>query len=247
MESKPLNVHSIESFGTQDGPGIRMVVFLQGCNIRCKYCQNADTISLEGGTLTPIDDLVKRAVNMKPYFKNIGGVTVSGGEPLLQADALIPFFKALNAEGINTNVDTNGTVTTEAAKKIISEVSDLVMFDVKHTTVEGFEALVKARGLKKVIENIELREQSGKPYWLRYVLVPGITDSDESLEWLAQTFGNNKHLDRLEILPFHKLGEHKWEMLGEKYELQDQEENTQENLDRVEAYLSKTFKNLVIK
>uniref|UniRef100_UPI003217A550 pyruvate formate-lyase-activating protein n=1 Tax=uncultured Draconibacterium sp. TaxID=1573823 RepID=UPI003217A550 len=242
-----LNVHSIESFGTHDGPGIRLVVFLQGCNIQCKYCQNADTIVMKGGTATEPESLVKRAVNMKTYFGEDGGVTVSGGEPMLQSKALIPFFQALKAEGIHSNIDTNGMIRTPEAQYLISELADLVMFDVKGTSEENFKSMVGAKGLGRLMENIDLREQSKKPYWLRYVLVPGYTDSCDSLNWLIDTFSGNKYLEKLEILPYHKLGTYKWESLGMEYQLKDVNENTPEQIDRAFEKLKPHFKEVIIK
>ncbi len=242
-----LKVHSIESFGTHDGPGIRLVIFLQGCNIECMYCQNADTITLSGGTMTEITELVRRAVNMKTYFGADGGVTVSGGEPMLHSKALVPFFKALKAEGIHTNIDTNGTICTPSSEELIGQISDLVMFDVKATNDDDFYRMVGSRGLKKVLANIALREKNGKPYWLRYVLVPGYTDSDEQLQWLIDTFKNNQHLEKLEILPYHKLGEYKWEGMGKEYRLKDVAEHTPEQLEAVYQKLESHFKEVKLK
>ncbi|WP_167616816.1 pyruvate formate-lyase-activating protein [Maribellus sediminis] len=242
-----LMVHSIESFGTHDGPGIRLVVFLQGCNIQCKYCQNPDTILLKGGTATPIESLVKRAKNMLTYFGDDGGVTVSGGEPMLQSKALIPFFETLKAESIHTNIDTNGLVRTPEAQYLLAELADLVMFDVKGTSETMFKSIVGAKGLERLLANITLREQSKKSYWLRYVLVPGYTDSEESLDWLIQTFSENKYLEKLEILPYHKLGKYKWEALGMEYKFRDVKENTPEQIERAFEILTPHFKEVIVK
>ena len=242
-----LIVHSIESFGTHDGPGIRLVVFLQGCNLQCKYCQNADTIALKGVTVTEIESLVKRAGNMKTYFGDAGGVTVSGGEPMLQSKALIPFFEALKKEGIHTNIDTNGLIRTPEAQHLISELADLIMFDVKATSEEGFKSITGAKGLGRLLDNIQLREQSKKSYWLRYVLVPGYTDSEESLNWLIETFSANNYLEKFEILPYHKLGTYKWESLGMEYQFKDVKENTPEQIERAFEMLKPHFKDLIVK
>lgn len=242
-----LSVHSIESFGTHDGPGIRLVVFLQGCNLKCLYCQNPDTINLKGGNTTEIEALVKRACNMKNYFGDDGGVTVSGGEPMLQSKALIPFFEALKAENIHTNIDTNGVVRTPEAQKLISELSDLVMFDVKATTEEGFQSLTGVSRLQAMLSNIRLREENQRPFWLRYVLVPGFTDDENSLDWLIEQFSEMNYLERFEILPYHKLGEYKWEALGMQYQLKDVAENTAEQLERIEKKLKPHFKKVIVK
>ncbi len=240
-----LKVHSVESFGTNDGPGIRLVIFLQGCNIRCKYCQNADTIPLGGGELFSINDLLKKAFNMKSYFGTRGGVTVSGGEPLLQSKVLIPFFNALKREKIHTNIDTNGTIVTPDAKQLISELSDLVMFDIKNATPEGFKDLVSKNLFKQSEQMIALRENSQKPFWFRYVLIPGITDSPDHLHTIGEKYSNFKQIERFQILPYHKLGQYKWEMLGEKYQLTDTPENTPEQIETAKNILKNYFENVV--
>ena len=240
-----LKVHSIESYGTHDGPGIRLVVFLQGCNLKCLYCQNADTIKKEGGKLIDLDEIVQRAVNMKTYFGKTGGVTISGGEPLLQSKNMIPLFRKLRAEGIHTNIDTNATVANLYAQELISELADLVMFDVKHTTEDDFKQLTGKHGLQTAIKLITLREQSRKPYWLRYVLIPGYTNHPENLQWLVQQFSGNEYLERLEILPYHKLGQYKWEALGENYQLENVRENTPEEIEQAKALLEPHFKKVI--
>ena len=242
MENSTLKVHSIESFGTHDGPGIRMVVFLQGCNLKCLYCQNPDTIVLKGGQVIPILELVERAQKMKTYYSNGGGVTVSGGEPLLQSKQLTPFLEQLKANGIHTNIDTNATVGNEHARKIISELADLVMFDVKGTTAAQFKGITGVDRYAMALENIQLREESKKPFWLRYVLIPGRTNHEENLHWLGQTFGKYAYLEAIEILPFHQLGKHKWEAINETYALKEVQEPTAEELDVAEDILKQYFK-----
>lgn len=242
-----LKIHSIESFGAHDGPGIRLVVFLQGCNLRCLYCQNADTISREEGKEVEIEEIVRRAKNMRPYFKNGGGVTVSGGEPCLQSAAVIELFKLLHAEGIHTNVDTNATVKTSDAKSLITSYADLVMFDIKHTNPLGFQELTKASGLDAALEMIALRNAAQKPFWLRYVMVPTYNNQLEHIEWLIEQFSGMQHLERLELIPFHQLGAHKWELLGESYQLADLRPNTEEELAQAEQLLALHFRKVVRK
>ncbi len=240
-----LRVHSIESFGTHDGPGIRMVVFLQGCNLKCLYCQNADTIPFEGGTDYDIDELLKRASGMKGYFGANGGVTVSGGEPLLQSESLIPFFLKLKDLGIHTNIDTNGTVLTNASKKLVCDISDLVMFDIKHATPNGFKTLTGKALFSKSEKLIDLREKSKKTYWFRYVLVPGYTDHLYHLKCIGEKYKTYKYLERFQLLPYHKLGEYKWEALGEKYQLKNIPENTKDQIEQAKDILKNYFTNLV--
>lgn len=241
-----LNIHSIESFGTQDGPGIRMVVFLQGCHFKCLYCHNPDTIPLEGGKQHDIEDLVKRAVNMKSYFGKTGGVTVSGGEPLLQSKQLIPFFKALKKAGIHTNVDTNGRVLNGFTKTLLDKYTDLVMLDIKHMDNSIHFRLTGKYNLS-TLRFAEHREQSEKPMWLRYVLVPGWTDQEEHLHALGRHFQNYKTIEKVELLPYHNLGVHKWAEMGWDYQLSDITENSPEQIEKAISILSQYFSKLVVK
>lgn len=241
-----LHVHSIESFGTHDGPGIRLIIFLQGCNMKCLYCQNPDAMLKDEGQYYDIEELVQKAVRMKSYFGTTGGVTISGGEPMLQSPALVEFCKQLSAEGIHSNIDTNGTVRSKASAELISEAADLVMFDIKQTNAEGFQKITGIRGFESLLANLQLREQANKPFWLRYVLVPGYTDSLETLQGVIEHFSQFKNLERFQILPYHKLGQHKWEVLGWEYPLQEVEPNSLDNLNRVENFLKPHFDNFIM-
>ncbi len=245
MSSK-LKIHSIESFGTHDGPGIRMVIFLQGCNLKCLYCHNPDTISTKGGIEYSIEDLVRRAENMKPYFGKTGGVTVSGGEPLLQSKALITLFKALKNIGIHTNIDTNGSVFNDNIKRLLDDYTDLIMVDIKHTKEDGYKKLTGASNLDRNKEIIDHRERSKKPFWLRYVLIPGITDNPQDLKKLGETYQQFEYLEKIEIQPYHKLGTHKWEALEEEYQLNHINENTPEQLEKAKEILTPYFKEVKI-
>lgn len=236
-----LKVHSIESFGTHDGPGVRLVIFLQGCNLKCLYCQNADTIPVKGGKAYPIDELVERALNMRGYFGKDGGVTVSGGEPLLQSAALVPFFEELKKQGIHTNIDTNGTIVNMHAKQLVTSLADLVMFDIKHATPDGFLGLTGKPLFEQSATLIDLREESNKAFWFRYVLVPGYTDPPEYLKLVGERYGAYKNLKRFQILPYHKLGVYKWEALGEKYHLENTLENTEEQIEQAKQILGEYF------
>ncbi|WMI64520.1 pyruvate formate-lyase-activating protein [Aestuariibaculum sp. YM273] len=241
-----LNVHSVESFGTHDGPGIRMVVFLQGCKLKCQYCHNPDTIDTHGGEEYHIEDLVQMALKVKPYFGKKGGVTVSGGEPLLQSKALIPFFKRLKEEGIHTNIDTNGRILNHFTEELLDSYADLVMLDIKHMTEEGFEALTGVKNKETTFNFAKHREASGKPMWLRYVLIPGITNKPELLRALGEYFQNYKTIEKIELQPYHKLGIHKWEALGWEYELKDARENTEEEIDDAVQVLQNYFKEVKV-
>ncbi|WP_262494286.1 pyruvate formate-lyase-activating protein [Lutibacter agarilyticus] len=236
----------MESFGTHDGPGIRFVIFLQGCKLKCLYCHNPDTIETSGGTEYEVEELVKMAKRMKPYFRANGGVTVSGGEPLLQSKELIPFFKRLKEEGIHTNIDTNGRILNNSAKELLDEYADLVMLDIKHMTEDGYEALTGMRNKETTFNFAAYREASGKKMWLRYVLIPGITNKPELLHAMGEHFKEYKTIEKIEIQPYHKLGVHKWEALGWEYQLKDARENTQEEIEEAAAILSKYFKEVKI-
>jgi pyruvate formate lyase activating enzyme len=181
-------VHSIESFGTHNGPGIRMVIFLQGCKLKCQYCHNPDTIDTHGGEEYSIENLVQRALKMKSYFGDKGGVKVSGGEPLLQAQNLIPFFKRLKEEGIHTNIDTNGRMLNHPVVELLDAHADLVMLDIKNMTEEGFQQITGKKNKETTFNFAKHREASGKKMWLRYVLIPGITDTPELLHQLESYF-----------------------------------------------------------
>jgi len=241
-----LSVHSIESFGTHDGPGIRMVVFLQGCKLKCLYCHNPDTISTSGGKDYDIEELVEMALQMKPYFGKKGGITVSGGEPLLQSKELIPFFKRLKDEGIHTNIDTNGRILNHFTKELLDEYSDLVMLDIKHMTEEGYLALTGMKNKETTFNFAKYREASGKKMWLRYVLIPGITNKPELLHAMGRYFENYKTVEKIELQPYHKLGIHKWEALGWDYQLKDARENTREEIKDAVDILGLYFKEVKI-
>lgn len=244
MKTK-LRLHSIESFGTHDGPGIRMILFLQGCNFKCLYCHNPDTIPMHGGSEHEIDELVKRTLNMKSYFGKKGGITISGGEPLNQSEALIPLFQRLKEEGIHTNIDTNGRVLNEATKDLLDNYTDLVMLDVKHIDSEWHKRLTGVDN-KTTFAFAKYREESGKPMWIRYVLVPGWSDQPEHLKALGEYFKNYKNIEKLELLPYHKLGNHKWEEMGWEYKLEDTPENTEEQIQAAYNILAPYFKEVKI-
>jgi pyruvate formate lyase activating enzyme len=239
-------VHSIESFGTHDGPGIRTVIFLQGCKLKCLYCHNPDSIDTHGGNEYHIEDLVQKVIKMKSYYGTKGGVTVSGGEPLLQAQNLIPFFKRLKEEGINTNIDTNGRMLNHPTIELLDKYADLVMLDIKHMAEEGYQYITGKRNKETTFNFAKHREASGKKMWLRYVLIPGITNTPELLHQLGNYFKDYKTIEQIELQPYHKLGIHKWEALGWEYELKDARENTKEELQEASAILSNYFKKVKI-
>lgn len=239
-----LKVHSIETFGTHDGPGIRMVIFVQGCQFRCLYCANPDTIDVKSGNFVSIEELVKRAINQKPYFGELGGVTISGGEPLLQRVKLKQFFGLLRNEGIHTALDSNGRLFNNEVADLL-DLTDLLLLDVKHFDDTWHKKLTNVSN-KNVFKVAEYRERSKKPMWIRYVLVPGWTDQEEHLHKLGQHFEDYKFIEKIEIQPYHKLGIHKWESLGWDYQLKGIEPPTQEQIEKASSIFQGYFKEVMV-
>ena len=234
-----IKVHSYESMGTYDGPGLRLVVFLQGCPFRCLYCANPDTIAFDGGDSTEPEHIINMAVSQKPFFGRRGGVTFSGGEPTAQAKDLIPVVKGLKEQGINVCIDTNGGIWNPAVEELMKEV-DLVLLDIKQINPERHLALTE-RSNEQTLQTAQWLEDNGKPFWLRYVLVPGISDFEEDIRALGEHFKDYKMLQRVEILPYHTLGIHKYETMGQEYKLKDTKTNTPQQLDRALALFNEYF------
>ena len=234
-----IRVHSYESMGTYDGPGLRLVVFLQGCPFRCLYCANPDTIAFDGGTPTEPEHIINMAVSQKPFFGRRGGVTFSGGEPTAQAKDLIPVVKGLKEQGINVCIDTNGGIWNPAVEELMQEI-DLVLLDVKQINPERHLNLTE-RSNEQTLKTAQWLEDNGKPFWLRYVLVPGISDFEEDIRALGEHFKNFNMLQRVEVLPYHTLGIHKYETMGQEYKLKDTKTNTPEQLDRAMAIFNEYF------
>lgn len=246
MSDTPLiKVHSYESMGTYDGPGLRYVVFLQGCPFRCAYCANPDTIEPIGeSTPTTADYIVEQAFSMKPFFGRRGGITFSGGEPTVQAQTLVPLFRRLKAAGIHICVDTNGGVWNEHVEELF-RLTDLVLLDVKHIDPERHKSIT-GRSNEQTLRTAAWLEAAGRSFWLRYVLVPGLSDDEAHLHALGRHFADYSRIERVELLPYHTLGVHKYEALGWKYPLEGTRENTPEQLARAESILRSYFPQLVV-
>ncbi|OOV26522.1 pyruvate formate-lyase 1-activating enzyme [Flavobacterium sp. LM5] len=240
-----LRIHSLETFGTHDGPGIRMVVFTQGCQFRCLYCQNPDTLDIHGGKFVTVDELVAKAENQKLFFGTTGGVTVSGGEPLLQRAKLIPFFDKLHEKGIHTCLDSNGRVLDDQTKELLDK-TDVLLLDVKHINNDWHKKLTGLKN-KITLKVAKYREETGKPMWLRYVLVPGWTDQEEYLHEWGQYFANFKTVEKVEIIPFHQMGKHKWELLNFDYALADVPSPSEEMLHKTATIFNQYFKNVIVR
>ena len=230
-------VHSIESFGTVDGPGIRFVLFLQGCHLQCKYCHNRDTWDLKGGEQKSLDDIFDKIKRYKNYMMlSGGGVTVTGGEPLLQVKFLIELFKKLKEEGIHTCIDTSGIVAITDDIKELLKYTDLVLLDIKHIDDEKCKKLVGVSN-KRELEFAQYLSDNNIKIWIRQVLVPGYTDDEEDLKKLKKFIKSLKTVENVQILPYHNMGKFKWEKLGSKYELEDVRPANQDDVDRVKKIL----------
>lgn len=250
METGMIRVHSYESMGTYDGPGLRLVVFLQGCPFRCLYCANPDTIPYEGGRPTDPEEILHKAVSQKPFFGKRGGITFSGGEPTVQAEALVPLFRSLKGNGIHICLDSNGGIWNDNVRQLL-ELTDLILLDVKQFNPERHRELT-GRDNTRTLQTAQWLEDNGKPFWLRYVLVPGWSDSEEDIRALGRHFGKSgensgyRMIERVEILPYHTLGINKYETLGQEYRLKNVPLNTKEQLERAKALFEEYFPGKVV-
>lgn len=220
-------VHSVESFGSADGPGVRYLVFLQGCPMRCRYCHNPDTWRTEGGELMDADEILDRAERYRSYWGANGGITVSGGEALLQIDFLLELFSAAHKRGINTCLDSSLAPFTREEPffskfQQLMDVCDLVIADIKHIDPEQHRALT-SRDNANILDCLRYMSEAGEPLWIRQVLVPGITDDDAYLRQTRAFIAELKTVERVEVLPYHTLGIFKWDELGIPYTLRDTE------------------------
>ena len=230
-------VHSIESFGTVDGPGIRFVIFMQGCTLKCKYCHNRDTWNVKAGKEISINELIKEILNYKTYIDNSGGgVTVSGGEPLLQAEFVTELFKELKELGIHTALDTAGSIPLSSEIKELLKYTDLVLLDIKHIDDEKSKQLTGFSN-KNNLEFAKYLNNVNIPVWIRQVLVPGYTDDKFDLQKLKNFLDTLSNVEKVEILPYHNLGMFKWKELGDTYELESVVPPSQEDIKKAEQIL----------
>ena len=229
-------IHSFETFGTVDGPGIRFVVFMQGCPMRCKYCHNPDTWEIDGGKSFTPEEIAEKVLKYKSYLKG-GGITVSGGEPLLQYEFVSELFEILKKNSLHTALDTSGILYTgdDKFEKLLN-FTDLVLLDIKHidetehkklTGVSNENVLAFARHLSDI----------GKDVWIRHVLVENITDKDEYLYRTADFIKSLKNVKKVEVLPYHNLGEYKYEKLGLEYSLKNAKPPAAERIDNARRIL----------
>ncbi|WP_027633828.1 pyruvate formate-lyase-activating protein [Clostridium hydrogeniformans] len=229
-------IHSIESMGLVDGPGIRTVIFLQGCAIRCAYCHNPDTWKCQGGTEYTPKEIYEKILKYKPYFsRSGGGVTFSGGDPLLQPEFLIEVLKLCKNSGIHTTLDTAGFGLGNYED--ILEYVDLVLFDIKHVSDEGYKSLVGRDG-EEARNFLKACRKTSTKLWIRHVVVPGITDGEEHMEALANIIKDIENVEKIELLPYHTMGINKYDSIGLKYRLQ--------GIEDMDRDLCKTMENKLI-
>lgn len=240
-------IHSFESFGTVDGPGIRYVIFLQGCPLRCKYCHNPDTWK-SGGKEYTAEEVCKLALRYRNYFGDKGGVTVTGGEPLLQIDFVIELFKLLKAQGVHTCVDTSGYMfnpdNEESVQKHeeLLKVTDLFLLDIKHID-DARHTELTGKTNKNTLAFAKFLDERNHPVWLRHVLVPEWTDDDASLKELKAFIDGLSCVEKVEVLPYHTMGVVKYKNLGYEYPLKGVESPSKERVQNAKSILGVKAKN----
>ena len=228
-------IHSLESFGSVDGPGVRYVIFLSGCAMRCQFCHNPDTWNMQAGTPYTADELLEKALRYRSYWGSKGGITVSGGEPLLQIDFLLELFTKAKEKGVHTTLDTCGNPFFSKFEKLM-EVTDLVMLDIKHMDEEQ-HVLLTGQKNDNILDMAKYLSDTGKSMWIRHVLVPERSDRDDYLWKLHDFIEKLDHVERVEVLPYHTLGVYKWKELGIPYGLEGIEPPTQERIQNANEIL----------
>lgn len=224
-------IHSFESFGTVDGPGIRFVIFMQGCPLKCKYCHNRDTWNFNGSVEYAIEPVIEKVMRSKPYFDHSnGGVTVSGGEPLGQAEFVLELFKELKKRNIHTALDTAGSYKITPVIEELLSYTDLVLLDIKHIDNEKCIELT-GQSNENEINFAKYLSDKNIPVWIRQVLVPGITNDENDLRKLREFLDTLTNVQKVEILPYHNLGKFKWEKLEQEYPLKNVPAPSQEEID----------------
>lgn len=234
------SIHSIETFGSVDGPGVRFVIFLKGCQMRCQYCHNPDTWKM-GEADTSSEELLKKALRYRSYWGKKGGITVSGGEPLLQIDFVIDLFTRAKKLGIHTTIDTSGNPFTREEPffskfQQLMEVTDLLLVDIKHIDDTCHLALTKQHNTN-ILDMLKYLDEIQKPVWIRHVLVPGINDQETYLMDLSKFIEQLHNVKRVEILPYHTLGVYKWKELGIPYELESVDSPDKTAMEKAQTIL----------
>ena len=236
METKG-RVHSFETFGTVDGPGIRFVVFMKGCPLKCKYCHNRDTWSAEGAQLYTAEEVMTEVRKYRNFINSSkGGVTVSGGEALIQPQFVLELFKKCKEEGIHTAVDTSGYVNIEDVREVM-EYTDLVLLDLKHADAIKHQELTGVNN-DKIKQFAQYLSDINKAVWIRYVLIPGYTDDEADLLAAYEYLKNFKNIEKVEVLPYHSMGKIKWENLNVEYPLEGVRAPTADEVERARRILN---------
>lgn len=225
-------IHSYETFGTKDGPGIRFVVFMQGCPLRCLYCHNPDTWKKEEAKFIKTPEEVFQEFDKVKNFVR-GGITVSGGEPLLQAEFVLELFKICKENSVHTAIDTSGVYLNDKVKELLS-YTDLVLLDIKQIDADKYKELTRV-SLEPTLKFMDYLSSVNKAVWLRYVLVPDYTDDEKDLTEWAKYVSRFNNVERVDILPFHQMAIHKWEKLDKDYKLKDILPPTQEQIEKASA------------
>lgn len=234
-------IHSLESFGSVDGPGVRYVIFTSGCAMRCQFCHNPDTWNMTAGTPYTADELLEKAVKYRSYWGNKGGITVSGGEPLQQIDFVTELFAKAKALGIHTTLDTSGNPFTKKEPFFgrfmeLMKYTDLVLLDIKHIDEAQHEKLTGCTN-QNILDLAKYLSDIKKAVWIRHVLVPGINDDDEYLKRLGSFIHGLNNVEKVEVLPYHTLGVFKWKELGMDYPLEGVEPPGKETIAKAERWL----------
>ncbi len=231
-------IHSIQSLGTVDGPGVRFVAFLQGCNLRCSCCHNPDTWEYSGGTEYTPEELVDKAVRCKEYFGKEGGITLSGGEPLLQSEFACEVFRICKEKGINTCLDTSGSILNGSVKELL-KYTDRVLLDIKYTDDNDYKRYVGCT-LGEPLSFLEYLDKEGIPTTLRQVIIPTLNDTEENVLKLRQTAQNHSYVDKMELLPFRKICQVKYNKMGIKFPLENIPEPTVDTMEKLNKILKGT-------
>ena len=232
-------VHSFESFGTLDGPGVRYVVFFQGCRLRCRYCHNPDTWECDGGSVVSAEEVVRRIVSCRSFLS--GGVTLSGGEPLLQAEFASEIIRRCHEEKLSVALDTAGSVPLAQSASVI-DLADILLLDIKALDDQLCRELT-GHSNAETLATLDYCEKTNKCVWIRHVIVPGWTLQSERLTALAQYLKNYHCIERIDLLPFHKMAEYKWEHLGLVNTLKDTPEPTAEQVTEANQIIAEIVGN----
>ena len=235
-------IHSVMSMGGVDGPGIRCVVFLQGCPMRCAYCHNPDTWTPDGGEVLSAEEVAEKVLRYRTYFGDNGGLTVSGGEPLMQVEFVTGLFGLMREEGISTCLDTSGHGCAGEKLEALLAKTDITLCDIKFTDESAYKRYTKG-SLEQVQGFLKVADAAGVRIWIRHVVVPGITDSRENIERLVRIAGQYRRVERIELLPFHKMCIPKYEALGLEFPLADVPECSNSRAEELAALIPQDLRN----